>query len=168
MNVFNLNLSIDIIILIAIALIVLCGVLLGHSKVKTFALSVYVGIVLASELGQTIYGFMANKGLTLGGSLTLGQVRIALLIVPILILELGRTQHYKRGPRGSFIMTLVLSVLVASLIISSVINALEPDSLKRILEQSNLAWPLFHFRLWWVAAVPIAVLLESFSKSRDH
>jgi hypothetical protein len=162
MDFSQINLSTDILILLTIALVVMCGMLLGHNKVKTFALSVYVGIVLATQLGSTVHGFLISHGISL---MTIAQTRILLLIAPILILELGKT-HYRKGHRGSFILTLVLSVLVAALIISSILSLLEPDSLKNVLDQSSLAWPLYHFRLWWVAAVPVAVLIESFARSK--
>jgi hypothetical protein len=165
MNLAGINLNTDILVLLTFALIVTCGVLLGHHKVRIFAMSVYVGIVLATELGTVIYNFLNTHAL---GYFTLGQVRIFLMIAPIIILELGRRERYKRGARGNLIMTLVLSVLVAALIISSIVGLLEDGSRQEILAQSSVVWPLYQFRLWWVAAVPVAVLLESFMQSKDH
>lgn len=164
MNLPDINFSTDILILLTIALVVMCGVLLGHNKVKTFALSVYVGIVLATQLGAVVFGFLASHNIHY---LTIAQTRMVLLAAPIIILELGKT-HYRKGHRGSFILTVMLSTLVAALIISSTLRLLEPDSLKNVLEGSALAWPLYNLRLWWVAAVPVAVLIESFARSKSE
>lgn len=162
MNLSSLSLSTDILIMLTIALVTLCGMMLGHNKVKTFALSVYVGIVLATQLGGAVFSFLAGRGIH---ALTIAQTRMILLAAPIVILELGKT-HYRKGHRGSFILTLVLSVLVSALIISSALGLLEPDQLKVVMDGSALAWPIYNLRLWWIAAVPVAVLIESFARSK--
>jgi hypothetical protein len=104
----------------------------------------------------------------LGGGLTVGEVRIAMLVLPIFILELGRREHFKKGSRGNLIMTMVLSTLVAALIVSSTLHLLQPDTREIVLQQSAIVWPLYHWRLWWILAVPVAVLFESFVRGREH
>ncbi|MBW3538249.1 hypothetical protein KY386_02025 [Candidatus Parcubacteria bacterium] len=167
MNLPDINFSLDLVILGVMVLTVLVGVLLGSNKVKTFALSVYVGIVVATEFGTGLYGLLQKNNLDLGGRLTPGSLRLGLFVLPMIALEAGRRQHGRRE-RGGLAMTLVLSVLVAALVISSALQLLEPDSLRRVLDGSALAGPIHRFRLWWVAAVPVAVIGESFIRSREQ
>lgn len=162
MNIPHPNLSLDLIILVVVILTVSVGVLLGQERVKTFALSVYAGIVIATEFGPGLHDLLLRQHI---GNFSVGTARLILFGVPILILEFGRRKHHK-GHSG-FIMTLVLSILTSALLISSALSLLEPATLKQVLAQSSLAWPIFHFRLWWVALVPVAVLGESFVRSRE-
>ncbi len=157
------NLSIDIIILGVVALVVVYGVLLGHNKLKTFALSVYVGLVLAETLGQSAAD-------AVGGRYGLGAnaVKLVLFIAPLVLLEIGRKDHSRRRARTGMIMTLVLCVLTAMLLVSAGMSLLDPDSLGRTLGNSSLATQIYHLRVWWIGLVPLAIIGENFIKPRDQ
>lgn len=165
MNFPNPTFSVDLVILAVVIVTILTGLLLGQERVKTFALSVYAGIVIASELGPVLHKWVQSQNI-LGGTLGTTSVKLILFALPILILEFGRRKHLKAG-RSGFIMKLVLSILTAALLISSALSLFDPIALKRILAESSLAWPIYNFRLWWIALVPVAVLGESFIRSRE-
>lgn len=152
----------DLVILLIIVIAVLYGLLLGHSKLKTFALSVYVGLVLAQTFGQSLFS-QAQKHL----SISQNTVTLLLFGLPLLLLELGRKERGRRRGQGGMIITLVLCILTAALVISAGLSLLDPDSLKRTLGDSSLAFEIYQFRLWWLAAVPVAVIGENFIKPRE-
>ena len=144
--------------------LILYGLVLGPNKVKTLALSVYVGIVIATELGAAAANLLISHHL--GGRLSPGTVRLGLFALPLLILEFGRKQHGKRGHSG-MIVTLVLCVLTAALIVSAGLQLLGPDSVNRIIGQSTLGMWVYRLRLWWIVAVPLVVVGESLVRPKE-
>lgn len=168
MGIPQISYTPDIAILAVLGLIVVYGLVLGRSRLKTLALSVYVGLVIAGELGLSLFNFLASRHLF---SATLNQtnVTLGLFILPLLMLELGRREHHGRGEqKGGMIMTLILAVLTAALTVSSGLHLFDPSSLKHILTGSTLAATVYRLRLWWIATVPLAVIGENFIRSKDH
>ncbi|HSX48499.1 MAG TPA: hypothetical protein VLF41_03305 [Candidatus Nanoarchaeia archaeon] len=164
-NTSNLNFTPDIIILVILFGLVFYGLLLGRNKIKTLAMSTYVGIVIATELGGRLADLLASKHIS---GLSNNIVLIILFVAPLLILEFGRREHHGRGSKhGGMIMTLVLAVLTAALIISSGLHLLDPETRKTILQQSALATAVSGLRGWWIALVPLAVVGENFIPNRD-
>ncbi len=161
----HINFSIDAAIFLTIGLMLVGGFVLGQHKVKTFVLSVYVGIVLATELGQPVFDFLSGRGLTMGGAIGIAKVRIMLLALPVIGLELGHNKQ-NRGQRRGMVLTMILAVLTAALLISSVIFLLEPEGRQQALDRSTLASIFYGLRLWWLAAVPVVAIAESFMGSR--
>ncbi len=159
-------LSTEVAILSLFFCIIIYGLLLGQNKVKTLALSVYVGIVLSEELGPAVHGVIGNYQLA-GVHFTLGVTRMVLFILPLILLEVGRRNHGRGGQRGMW-MTLILCVLTSALIVASGLNLLEPDTLKKVLDNSTLAKSIYELRLWWLAAVPLAVIGESLIKPKKE
>lgn len=160
-------LTADLIILLIIVIAVMYGLLLGHSKLKTFALSVYVGLVLAQNFGKGLYELLQSSNFTLGGILTDNAVALIVFGLPLLLLELGRKDHRRARARGGMTMTLILCILTAALVISSGISVMNPDAIKSTLDNSTLAWQIYTFRHWWLALVPIAIIGENFIKPKD-
>jgi hypothetical protein len=163
----HLNFSTDAAILLTIVAVMLGGIVLGQHRVKTFALSVYVGIVLATQLGDPVFGFLAGRGLTLGTLIGVAKVRMALLALPIILLELGHNKQHS-GHRRGMILTMILSVMTAALLISTVISLIEPDIRQTVLDGSSLASIFYGLRLWWIGLVPVVAIAESFMKSKKE
>ncbi|MFI5240180.1 MAG: hypothetical protein ACHQUB_00510 [Candidatus Saccharimonadia bacterium] len=160
----HLNLSVDLVIIGTILFLALTGLALGADRMRAFALSIYVGLVLAVELG-TPFG---NALLSHGTNLTPGRVRLILFILPILVLTLTHRTH-GRGKRHGFILPLVLSVTVAALIISSAFKMMDADMATKYLNESSLAWPIYKTWLVWLAAVPAVAALEViFRPKKSH
>lgn len=151
--------TIDLVIAGVIAMVIIYGVFLGHNKLRTFALSVFVGIVMVLTFAESLFTVLQKANWTFGGKVTLPAVKIALFSIPVVALEFGR----KDGKRGgnSFALTLLLSVLTAALLISSVFSFLDDGSITNITDKSQLANWIYSFRLVWLAAVPITVIIDS-------
>lgn len=148
-------------------LVVVYGLLAGHSKIRTLALSTYVGIVLASELGETIHHLLSHSSNSTAAGLGIGIVRLVLFAAPIVLLEISRRNSHGRGAHTGMLVTLILSILTAGLIISEGLAQLEGPTLTRITHNSIVAFELFKYHLWLVAVVPLFIIAESFVKSKD-
>lgn len=159
----QVNLTPDLTIVAIIGAVTAYGLLLGRNKVKTLALSVYVGIVLGSQLAPGIQHLVTSKVPASGGWLPL-----ILFVLPLLLLELGRREHFGRGSRkGGMGMTLVLCVLVAALTISAGIEFISEAQRADILRTSSLAAGIYGLRLWWIGLVPLAVIGENFIRTKE-
>ena len=163
----SINYTPDIVILIILGTLIAYGILLGRNKVKTLAMSVYVGIVVAGQLGARLAEVL-NQQHASGGHLSTNSVQLTLFVLPLIILELGRREHHGRGGhRGGLTMTLVLVLLTAALIVSSGLNLLDANTLHHVLVNSALANAVYHLRLWWIGLVPVAVIGENFIRPRE-
>jgi hypothetical protein len=155
----NFNPTPDIIIIGIIILIVLYGMMMGQYKVKTLAMSAYVGIVIAQEFGEPASRMIGERaaGVT---------VRLALFFLPIIILEFGRRQKMRKQHSGP-VMTMILCALTAALIISSGLDLVGEEIRRSITGDSALAAAIHSLRLWWIGGVPVAVVLESFVRAKE-
>lgn len=160
-------LTTDLLILLIIVISVMYGLLLGHNKLKTFALSVYVGLVLAQNFGKSLFELLQRNNFDLGGKLTDNAVALIVFGLPLLLLELGRKDHRRSRNNGGMTTTLILCILTAALVISSGISVMNADAIKNTIDNSNLAWQIYTLRYWWLASVPLAVIAENFIKPRD-
>lgn len=156
----HISLSVDLVILATFLAVVVVGFALGQERMRGFALSIYVGLALAIELGDPASKLLASHGT----SLTAGRVRLTLFALPILILTLTHHPH-GRGKRRGMIIPMVLSIVMAALIITSAIHLMDPEMSRQILGSSSLADPLNRLWLVWLVLVPVAAIAEIFGKS---
>src|SRR5258708_26092304 len=141
--------SITIIIAGIIGLVVVYGLMAGHAKVRNLALSTYVGIVLANQLGSGLHDYLIKSH---HGSLDIGVIRLILFGAPIVLLEFSRRRHVKSAHTG-MIIGIILSVLTAGLIIGTGLSQLSSSTLKHITDSSIIAFEIYTYRLWMVAIV---------------
>lgn len=163
MNFPLINFTPDLVIIAVIAVLVAYGLLLGQNKLKTLALSAYVGIVIATEVGPVVAQLVPSSS----GWLSANVVRLGLFALPLVLLELGRRSHSRRE-HGGMIMTLVLGVLTALLVTASGLALLDDQARAGILGSSWLATTILGLRLWWIGLVPLAVIGESFVRPRER
>jgi hypothetical protein len=160
------GLSLDAIIVVVTILLLVYSVLRGHMALIREAISIYVGLVLASSLGKPIYDYLSH-GMAQNVPLNETTVKLFLLLAPVLILQIGR-HHSKSGHKRHIVITFVVAVLTSFLLISSVMNQLDPLTLNRAMEQSNLAAWIYEFKLGWLGAVPLAIAVSSFFRPKGH
>ncbi|HSX14854.1 MAG TPA: hypothetical protein VLE72_03015 [Candidatus Saccharimonadales bacterium] len=167
MNIPAIDFSATLVIILIIAAVVVYGLMAGHAKVRNLAMSTYVGIVLASQLGSGIQDYLSKHG---HDNINIGAIRLALFIAPIVLLEVSR-RHRSRGAHAGMSVTVILAVLTAGLIISMGLGQLEGATLAHITDNSTLAFELYTYRLWLVAIVPIFIIAEAFiaqSRGEKH
>jgi len=158
LQLHQLNFSANLVIIVIIGLVVMYGMLLGHAKVRNLALSTYVGIVLAEQLGSGLHNYLAKSH---HGGVDVGIIRLILFIAPVVLLEFSRRHHAKGGHTGMIVGT-ILSVLTAGLIIGMGMSQLSASMLKHITDSSIIAFEIYTYRLWLVALVPVFIIAEAF------
>lgn len=158
----HINFTTSIIIGLVIGGVVLYGLMAGHAKVRTLAMSTYVGIVLASMVSEPVHKLVPG--------LDMGILRLILFAAPIFLLELSR-RHHAKGVHAGMIVTMILAVLTGCLIVGMGIAQLEGDALKGITDNSIVAFELYTYRVWLVAVVPVFIVAEAFinqAKKEKH
>lgn len=154
----QISLSTNIVIFAIIGFVVLYGIFVGHAKLRNLALSVFVGIVLANQLGTGLHDWLVKNH---HDNLSLSTIKLILFIAPIILLEFSRRHHAKGGHHG-MIISVVLSILTAGLIIGMGLGQLQGATLKHITDSSVIAFEIYNFRLWLVALVPALIIAEAF------
>lgn len=160
------QLSTDAMILAGTGLVVAYSMIAGYGALVREAISIYVGIVLAGAFGETVYNYASN-GPAANLPITQPTVQLALLVIPIILLQFGR-RHVHGAHKHHMIITLLIAVLTAMLLISSVMAQLDSDTLSGITEASNLASWISHLRLVWLGAVPVAIGVSAIFKPKRH
>lgn len=159
-------LSTDAIIIGVTALIFVYGVIAGYTALVRESISVYVGLVLANTFGSPVYHAIA-PGADNHFPVSLTDVRMLLLIAPIVVLQLTR-RHGHSGHKHNMVVTLLLAALTSMLVVSSVLSQLSSSALAQTTLQSNLASWIYSARLLWLAAVPVAIGVGAVFHPKDH
>ncbi len=149
--------------LLIITILVLGGVyglVAGKHRLRLFILSVYVGIVLAEQFSSIVAPLV--------GFLTLDQVSLVLLGLPILIFGFAR-QHHGRGhsDKGAAIANIIVGILTAALIISSALRLLPTSQLSTIDGDSFIAMILQTYHLWLLGLLPVVAFLLGLLKEKQ-
>lgn len=164
------TLSLDLIIISIIGLMAIYGLLLGPEKIKTLAMSVFVGIVLGSQIAPILKTFADNRNFGLLKDISLQGYRLTLLILPIPLLELERRRTHGRKRRNfnsKLIPTLFLAILVGFLIVAAGLGMLDADNLQHTINSSFLASVVYTLRYWWIGLTPLAIIAEAFIKPKE-
>lgn len=159
----HINLSTDTAILAIIAFVVVLGLALKKDRLRHLALTVYMGLALAYELGTPLTGYINGHG----QSFTLGTIKLALFVAPILLLAFGGGKHGKHKAGQRLIMTLITSVLLACLIVATALDLMDRSAASSLLGQSQIATILYSLRLVWLGTVPVSILLSLFIKPKS-
>jgi hypothetical protein len=149
----------DTVIIGGIVFLILVGLFASLERIRQLALSVYVGLVLASSLGVVVFTTLAPHGL----NFSLDRVKLILFILPILLLSI--THAKAKHKNSNTILTLILAVLVGALIVSSVFLLLGASGTS-LLQSSMLATVIYQLRLVWLAAVPAVAVVASMAKGK--
>lgn len=157
-HIHQISFSTNLIIFAVIGLVVVYALMAGHAKIRNLALSVYVGIVLASEFGNSLHKYLSHSH---SSGFGVGAIRLVLFIAPIILLEISR-RHHARGGHHGMIVSVIMGVLTAGLIIGMGIAQLEPNTIKHITDGSVIAFEIYTYRLWLVAIIPIFIIVEGF------
>ena len=136
--------STDLVIILGGGLVVLYGLMRGQGALIREAISTYVGLVLAATYGKTLFQYIqVHAGGGYGVSQTI--VQMILLLLPVLILQFAHHTPTMRH-KSNFIITVILAVLTAMFLISSVLSQFSPVDLNHITEESNLASQIYGLR----------------------
>lgn len=148
--------------LIIIAVIVgatLYGAIAGKHKLRILILSVYVGIVLATQLAAIVVSSVHQPT---------DVVTLALFAAPIIIFGFTGGGHSKHEHKGTAIANLLVGLATGALIAASALKLLPPSEAKNIAGDSLVADILMQYQLWFVALLPLAALIFGMMKPKEH
>lgn len=134
----------------------LYGLIAGKQRLRLLILSVYVGIVLADQLGNVLHPYLKSLGSA--------QATWILLGAPILIFGFIGVVHGKHHSKGSAIMNIIVGLLTGALIISSALHALPTSEMAAIDSDSYLAMILQQYHLWLIGLLPVIALIMGFMR----
>lgn len=148
--------------LLIIAVIVggaLYGLLAGKRRLRVFILSVYVGIVLATEFAAIVVSSIHQPA---------DLVTLALFAIPILVFGFTGGHHGRHEQKGSSIANLVIGLATGALIVASALKLLPPSEASGITGDSLIATELITYQLWLVGLLPLAALIFGMMKQKEH
>lgn len=149
---------------IIIAVLLLCGVygaLAGKRRLRVFILSVYVGIVLAEQLGSIVYPYVKPLGVD--------QIALLLLGLPIIFFGFTGGKHSKSEDKGTAIANIIVGLLTGALIVASALRLLPTSELATVDGDSFIAMELQQYQLWLLGLLPlVALILGSMKKPKKH
>jgi hypothetical protein len=151
-------LDINILIIAALIAGALYGGLAGKFHLRLFILSIYVGLVLAQQLGGVVHPYLA--------SLSSEQVNWLLLAVPILIFSFAPRGKHSRD-RGSSIINLGVGLAAGALLVTSALQVLPTSQLETVTQDSFLALQLNQWHLWLLGLLPLAIVVQTFHQAPE-
>lgn len=157
----------DLFISLFFIVIIVFAFILRRDKIGVVIVSIYIGLAIASELGNTLYilftgGSYVADHIWVKSNISLFAIKLFLFIGLILFLSL-KGEHAEVGEAGGqtivgTILTGVYGFLSAGLIISSVILFLGEENRMILFSQSRLADLIMDYRIWWLV-LPIIVMM---------
>lgn len=133
------------------------GIVAGKQRLRLLILSIYVGIVLSQQLVDPLSPYI--------GGLSRDQLGWVLLGVPVLVFGFFGMTHSKNHDRGALIGNVIVGLLTAALIISTVVALLPPSEQANLSRDSFLVINLGQAHVWLLGLLPVVALLMGFMKS---
>ncbi|HEY6736154.1 MAG TPA: hypothetical protein VI322_00395 [Candidatus Saccharimonadia bacterium] len=153
-------LNITMLIGAGLALGAVYGIVAGKQRLRILILSVYVGIVLSQQVVDPLVPYAHG--------LSRDQLSWVLLGVPILIFGFFGVMHAKGHNKGALIANVIVGLLTAALIISTIVSVLPPSEQANLNRDSFLAINLGQAHLWLLGLLPVVALLLGFMRSEKH
>jgi hypothetical protein len=150
----------DIVIITLLLLSGVYGLVGGKHRLRLLILSIYVGVVLAEQLGAVVRPYI--------GVLGPEQISWLLLGLPIVLFGFARSQHGShQAKKGSAVANILVGLGAGALILSSGLHLLPTSSLSAIDRDSFLAMQLQQYHLWLLGLLPVVALILGFLKGKD-
>jgi hypothetical protein len=134
------------------------GLLAGKQRLRILILSIYVGIVLATQMASIV-----DPALHM-----LGQDQVAWLLLGVPIVIFGIFGALRSGhDKGFAIANILIGMLAGALIISSGLHLLPTSEMSSIDSDSFLAMNLQQFHLWLLGLLPLVALIMGWFKKSE-
>lgn len=150
------NLNPNTLILAIMVLVITFGVAMGRRRLLMLVLSTFVGMVLASQLSPEVVKMLPGVAEM--------QVRVVLLVLPIVLFGLFSGGAGKHHHKGCFLLNLIAGIVTGALIISAFLFVMPPQDLANATNDSLFAAEIINFRLAILGLAPVAVLLTMMSR----
>ncbi len=151
-------LDVNMFIIAALAVGALYGSLAGKFHLRLLILSIYVGLVLAEQLGGFVRPYL--------GSFSPEQVNWLLLGAPILLFSFAPRGHGSHD-KGAFVFNIIVGLAAGALLVTAALHVMSTDQLQNITDSSFLASQFNQYYLWLLGLLPVAVIIQTFHRPKD-
>lgn len=152
-------LSLDTVIAASLLLGGIYGVLAGKQRLRIFILSIYVGIVLAGQLTDSVSPLVPSVSYEIMSYILLG--------LPILIFGFFGVMHAKHHAKGAFIANIIVGIVAAALIVSCVLKLLPTSMLTDVNNNSFIALNIARIHPYLLGLLPVVALILGFMRSES-
>ena len=148
----------NIIIIATIAGGALYGAMAGKQRLRTLILSLYVGIVLSTQLTVVAASSVHQS---------LDVVSMVLFLVPILVFGFSAGGGSKHQSKGTVIANLLVGIATGAAIAASALRLLPPSEAAALAGDTLIGSLLMQYQLWLIALLPIAALVFGLMKGKS-
>ena len=158
-----MTLSWDLFIILSFVVMGVYGFLLGRGRVFTILINSYVGYVIAYELGDFAYTYLAKASqLSHSVNITLFGAKVFVFALVIFVLTLNaELLGIRDDAPTSKVWTILYGLLAAGLILSSVFAFMGSTEQLALFSSSTLATRITDLRLVWLVAPIGAVIVAN-------
>lgn len=157
----------DLFIILFFVIMTIYGLLLGKGRVLNILINSYIGYVIAVELSGLVYDQISTvPSLPQGFSASMFAVKVLLFVSVIFIMTLRSEliTSSKDSSANNVIYTAIYGFLSAGLITSSIFSFMGDAERMSLLSGSPIAENVYTFRLLWLVAPIIVVVITGILK----
>ena len=140
--------SINIVITVALVAGALMGMLGGRGRLKPVIMSVYIGLVLATNFALVIQPYLG-----------LNTVQTSWILLTLTVIFFGIFGTIQNLGKGSLIFNLIIGMLTGALLLSCAFMLMPLREQSALAGDSYMAYELQSLRPWLLGLMPLAVLL---------
>ncbi|MBW4060965.1 hypothetical protein HJC99_00075 [Candidatus Saccharibacteria bacterium] len=148
----------NILIILAIAGGMVYGAAGGKHRLRMFILSIYVGIVIATQFAAIVVAATHQPT---------DLVTLGLFFLPILLFGFSGKSGGKHDHQGELLANLVVGLAAGALLAASALKLLPPSEANSLTDGALVASLLLQYQLWLVALLPIVAFVLGLMKSKD-
>ena len=167
----------DLIVTFVFIILIIYGLALGRERVLVLLASSYIGLVVATIWGNSMFDVLSgssatSSGITITTNASLFAVKSIIFVVLTLLLVVKGDFFKKASTAHDGIFSLVISSLYAigsaGLILTSLASFLPDTQRTDILTDSTLAASLINFQVWWIVLPVILIIASGFKNSNNQ
>jgi hypothetical protein len=147
----------NLIIIAAVIGSMVYGAAGGKHRLKLFILSIYVGIVMATELSAIVVSATHQSA---------ELVTLGLYFLPIILFGFSG-KHGKDEHNGELLPNLIVGLAAGALLAGSALKILPPSLSASLTDGSLIASLLLQYQLWFVALLPAVAFLLSLMRAKE-
>jgi hypothetical protein len=140
--------NINIVITVALVAGALMGMLGGRGRLKPVIMSIYIGLVLATNFAEIVQPYLG---------LSLVQSSWILLTLPVIFF--GAFGTIQNMAKGSLILNLIIGMFTGALLLTCAFMLMPLRDQSALSGDSYMAYELQQLRPWLLGLMPLAVLL---------
>jgi len=128
------------------------GLVGGMVRIRSFVLSIYVGIVLSETLTSVVAPMVRSLGIE--------QINLILLGLPVVLFALPR--HRAHAAKGNMLINIVSGLLGGAFLVVAALHVIPPSAVTQIANGSLFVTMGSNVYIWFIVGMPFVALLPHF------